>query len=663
MSRNSAGSMGSISNATAASIAAHGKHTKTSMIKMLIDLRAAGAINDDDGSAGSERSLRRKLQHAVEEHSKAMTPYGPVVQKNRLSNGFEWEYCHPCAFLWYMSQISSNFCTIMRDSVADGRPARLVIYADEMIPGNPFRPEKSRKLLCIYWAFVDWPDWLLTRSFAWPCFSVLRSAMVADVDAGMSYIARLILHVFFPDTGDSLERGIFLRSPNGEQYMIKAIFAGWLCDLAGHKDILCWKGWQGNVCCFGCRNLDRRHRGPMSADGVIGIDCADTTHFNAGQNVTSDTIFAIIDDLSVQKHTLVKSAFERYATKVGFNHVPNGLLLDMSLRRLYKPMEHTLRDWQHTLVGDGVGNTLVAELITLIAQRGFTIDQVRAFLPLCHLPKKYGTVRAEWLSPNRLKHNTLSSFSSIVLSLVPLLQLFLAHFCKDDPELVDVTRMFYLFHILLGVLSTGPSEAHKNATKLRALIIEFHTLFSQLCTSLKPKLHHMHHIIDALEWLGKCLSCFVTERKHRIVKDSALHVFRHIEHTVLADVINKQCHQFVQGVDLFKRDFLHLPRTIVGSPAVLRSVDAVLSCGLLHRGDICWLRDARVGRIAMFYAIDDTIIVDFSIFEFLDGEPTTLDESRQSRMFIDSNVVVDAVSWFQSNVGVITIVIPPIVLI
>ena len=109
--------------------------------------------------------------------------------------------------------------------------------------------------------------------------------------------------------------------------------------------------------------------------------------------------------------------------------------------------------------------------------------------------------------------------------MVPLVFLFLEHFLGDDLAYADVLRMHYLFHIILGVLSTGPEEAPKHKDKLRLLIVEFHKLFARLSTSLKPKLHHFHHIIDGIEWLGKSLSCFVTERKHKIVKDNALWVF------------------------------------------------------------------------------------------------------------------------------------------
>lgn len=648
-------------NAVLASMHASGRTTKTATVQTLLQLQNAGLLNSEE----DEQSLKRKMQTAVEEHSKATTDYGPLVQKIKIGDSKleDWEVCHPCAFLAYMSSISATFCDVLKGCMANGRPLRLVIYGDEMIPGNPFRPEKARKLMCLYWTFVDFPAWMLTRSFAWPCFSILRSVVMDKLDGGFSYLARIILHYFFPATGDSLERGIVLKDTSGEAFVVKAIFAGWLCDLAGHKEMTSWKGWGGNVCCLECPKLDRRHRGPVTANGVFGIDCCDNSRFVQDDN--TNPVWDAVDAIAAAAAAgiMKRTPFGKLETDRGFNHVPNGILLDMPLRRIYWPNKHTIRDWQHTLCSDGVGNTLIRQVLLLIEPRGTTVDHMKTFMSICHLPKKYGTVQPqEWLGPNRLQANTIKSFSSVILNLVPLVFLFLEHFLGDDPAYADVLRMHYLFHIILGVLSTGPEEAPKHKDKLRLLIVEFHKIFARLSTSLKPKLHHFHHIIDGIEWLGKSLSCFVTERKHRIVKDSALYVFRHLEHTVLADIVNKQCHQFSTGVDLFKEQFLHMPRDVRGVPGFRQSTSAILRCGLLGKGDIVWFQNASCGRVIMFYEVGDWMFVHAEIFENINDEPSRLDENRSSKNFLDSRSVVDACAWFSPNPGEIKIAIPPIVL-
>jgi hypothetical protein len=148
-------------------------------------------------SRETERRLKRKIQEATESHSKVVTPYGPVVQQVALANGMMWDVCHPFAFLWYLSSISTCFAQVMKDCMKSGAILRLVIYVDGLVPGNPFRPEASRKLQCVYWSFVDWPNWMLTRTFAWPCLSILRQKIVEEnLDGRMSYFARIVLRLF-----------------------------------------------------------------------------------------------------------------------------------------------------------------------------------------------------------------------------------------------------------------------------------------------------------------------------------------------------------------------------------------------------------------------------------------------------------------------------------
>ena len=132
---------------------AFGHHTKSSTIKMLRHVQSTGALDGHD----SERRLKQQMQIATESHSKSMTPYGPVVQSLQLDHQKlkHWELCHPFAYLYHMTRTSPAFSSIMHDCTRSGQPLRLVIYADELVLGSPFRPERSRTLQLIYWDLCD----------------------------------------------------------------------------------------------------------------------------------------------------------------------------------------------------------------------------------------------------------------------------------------------------------------------------------------------------------------------------------------------------------------------------------------------------------------------------------------------------------------------------
>ena len=436
--------------------------------------------------------------------------------------------------------------------------------------------------------------------------------------------------------------------------MVRRIFAGFLADLLGQKEITEWKGTGGNVCCIECSNVHKRARGPNDPRGV-GLDCADQTKYARRSN---EEVFAIVDTLAIQNTILTVAQFEKEETRLGFNFVANGLLMDHSLRGIYKPVDHTIRDWQHTVTSDGVANTCIAETLSAISEKGYKLAHVRSFASLINLPSKYGAIHLNWLSDARMKKHTLTSFSGTILTLFPIIQLFLEKYCCDDPDLVDVCRVYKLLYVILGLLSSGPDAPMHHMATMERLIQEFHELFALCSRSLKPKLHHLRHILGGIRWLGKCLSCFVTERKHRSIKASALHVFRHIEHTVLADVVNKQCQQMTDGHDLFKNLCLVNPRVVQGRADLERSNTAVLPCGAVRHGDVVWFKDATCGRVECFYKLADTIAVDVRLFRNVWSDLRLLDETRQTRTIVDVNTLVDSCIWYYDAPAVIKVSMP-----
>ena len=503
----------------------HSSQTKTALVNTLTTLRDAGELEGFDGV-----NLRNAVAQSVTEHVNVDTPYGKVIQTVHL-DAPKLKYldvCSPLALLYYLGMLSVTFAEIMHDLCRSGRPLRLIIYADEMCPGNPFRPEKSRTLQCVYWCFADWPDFMLTRTFAWPVLTLIRSTVVSSIAGGMAYVCRLLLRLFFPENGHSLSGSGVPMSVRGFTFTVTAVFAWFLCDLKGYKENLGWKGTTGTLCCLNCVNVAKKKNVRGDVGRVVGLDCADRTKFIARSN---DDIYNNVDELAAEHPRMSTTNFEKLETQCGFNHVPNGILMDMSLRNIFRPADHTLRDYMHVLVGDGVANTLIAETLHVMIRKGFTLPFVRRFMCQCKLPSKYGRVHEDWLRDSRLKNNTLASFSSIVITLIPIIYMFLQEFCAAREDMVDVVECFQLLHWICGLMKVGPSRSMQHVNKLEELIQAYHAAFGRLFRSFKPKIHHLHHVIDSMRWVGKLLSCFVTERKHRSVKDAALHVFRHRTHS------------------------------------------------------------------------------------------------------------------------------------
>ena len=60
----------------------------------------------------------------------------------------QWHAIDPAALLYYLCTVSEQFAELMSDTVkaAGGRCLKWILYQDGVIPGNPFRPEKARKV-------------------------------------------------------------------------------------------------------------------------------------------------------------------------------------------------------------------------------------------------------------------------------------------------------------------------------------------------------------------------------------------------------------------------------------------------------------------------------------------------------------------------------------
>ena len=644
-------------------------HTKTSIVDTLKTLADAGMIKDIHGEDADLTSLKRKLTTMSTEHGNVDTPHGKVIQRVKLdAPGLKYfEYMNPFAFLYYLSSLSDSFSAMMRSICGRGDPLRVIIFADGLVPGNPFRPEASRKLQCIYWCIADWPQHVLQRSFAWPVFSLIKESVLENIDGGLGRLMRVILRIFFSETGDSFSRGVHIHDKHGG-FVVTGIFAGFLQDLVGHKETSEMKGHNGLKLCMTCSNvLSTRFRAPRA--GEVDASCSDPSKFVYR---TNEQVFEAVDGLKAECERLSAlprfptGPWEKTQTESGFNLVLEGILLDIDLRGIYKPVDHTIRDWQHTVCQDGVANTHVAALLHRLNERcGFNVDRVQSFSQLVKYPSGIGKLDKAAFAPSRLKAQTVTSFSSIMLTMVTVLHFFVDVFAAR--LIPDEFEAFTKLHQIIGILRMGPEDAMKYVDELRTLISQHLELFNRLYQdySIKPKMHHIFHVPDGMEWVGRLLSCFVTERKHKMIKRSALYVFRHIEHTVLTDVVNTTFQQVLSGHDLYKDAFLVMPHDCeLAGIAFRRSRAACIRIGHVACGDLVVNVRGRVGCVVSCWqrVSDELIVLEADVYPVLNNDIRFVSKSQSFRGFFVAKDLVDTVLWIEESPGIIRISVPPALL-
>ena len=115
--------------------------TSAGLVEAMSALNDSGWLTPAAMARMESVGTRRRLLTAKLSHSTASTPYGRLVQQHNIDHPKlkYWEFIHPMALLWYVCQLSSKFAAMFCSCVRPGVPLRLLIYVDEICPGNPLR--------------------------------------------------------------------------------------------------------------------------------------------------------------------------------------------------------------------------------------------------------------------------------------------------------------------------------------------------------------------------------------------------------------------------------------------------------------------------------------------------------------------------------------------
>ena len=527
-------------------------------------------------------------------------------------------------------------------------PLRLILYIDEVNPGNPLRPDKGRGTQAIYWCFADWPQWALQRSSVWLLFGVVRTTLVEELPAGESQLMKAVMNVFFSKTGHSFTNGCLIHHGQ-DSVLVRAVFKGFLADEKAHKEIWASKGASGTKPCLSCKNVTRFLE--VSTDPyLVGIDCVEQNRLDKH---TNESVYAMVDRLQAAKaEGMAVGRFKRLEQVLGISHNVEGILYDQHLRSILRPVDNTLRDWMHCFVSGGVAGTEMSLLIQELRTHGVKEDMLIAFNRQFHFPRARGKLPDSCWSDLRVNDDQLRSFASEQLGMVPILACFMTDVIRPMGILPDHIRCFLLLHKIIDFLSMGTHSSMKYVGALRDAIVYHNSLFRRLYEgSVKPKFHHTMHIPENMSFVGALMSCFVTERKHRSVKKGALTIFRHYEHTLLATMVNQQAEHFLEGSVLNGYHLGDAREFNAGGAKLLMSKVAVLPCGEVHVGDVLAFEGGYVGKTEAFWQQGADMVVQVAAYRRASPDGTTW-SSTGATTFIQANTLLAPLIWAAKSDGV-----------
>jgi hypothetical protein len=631
--------------------------TKTALSATLQKLNDAGYLNDSLVKTPTLGQYRRGVRSAVEMHGFALpTPYGPMIQEMDLPSESmpKWHYINPFALINHLCRVVPLMFNLLLTAMhASGGLLKIIIYIDEINPGNALHPNPERLLQAVYWTFVDLPSWFLQRKDAWFTFGLLRTKITKELGGGISELCKLILHIFFPRTGHSWTRGCCVQH-DGEAKMLVAEFGGFLADEKGLKEIFDIKGQAGSVPCWNCLNVRNRW---VATDGHAKFKFWEP----CGDNVIKMTD-AHLEEKIRRLEDCSGPLQQQVATRVGINYAPRGLLFCHDTRtRIMKPLTNYIRDWMHTLMSNGVAGTQLALLCQALLSVGCGLSVVRTYAKQFNNPRARGKVNNMFFKDELMCTDHVRHFASDVLGMYPLMYAFLVEKIGPRGWLPRHIECFNAMYAIICILRRGSMT--KDITRRLKELVETHArLFLDIygSTSAKIKFHHLYDLADDLRRLGKVVGCFVTERKHKDVIAVTTSLSRHIERTAICSLLQSSLTHWAEHPDACKPMYLVRAKYLDDSQRLARSEEAILPCGTVFAKDMVVLQDGSVAKIVDFWQAEDhdDILVRVEQHVTDNNLPLRWMRTTGANVILHVTSIVEPIAWYCPSSNIVVVAMP-----
>ena len=124
---------------------------------------------------------RKDIRDARNTASRISTPYGTLHKdlkfKDDEGNDITMEIAHPCAMLYHVSLVSASFSAIVLRTAQHTPPTltepwHIILYTDEILPGNQLAYKSRRKMWAVYWSVLEFGAAILSGEDFWECWYV-----------------------------------------------------------------------------------------------------------------------------------------------------------------------------------------------------------------------------------------------------------------------------------------------------------------------------------------------------------------------------------------------------------------------------------------------------------------------------------------------------------
>lgn len=597
-----------------------------------VSASALSAILAEVDRAGvPDARSRRDMRDARNLEVDDATPYGPLFHVSDLPavNGgtIPLRIVHPLSFLWKAFNTCDPFASFIdscleRTPCTPETPWNLILYSDEVTPGDCLVHDNRRKMQVVYFSFFEFGPAALSREDAWFTIAAKRSSEVNKISGGMSAVFGAILLLFFVTGGSNVALAGLALHRSGEA--TRHIYARLRCfvqDGGAHKITWHCKGDSGLKLCMLCKNLFTGKSDLCEEDNSNLLVCnvIDDTELDFASDAD---ILNAVQNLAARHATDTPGAFKERETISGFTHTPHNMLLDRRLDNIVLPASQFMHDWMHTLFSSGVFNTLVFRVFEAFIDAGIEIWEIaHGYASTYKWPSRMHTsTLVDVLSPKGRASSraakSLKCQASDGLSLMAVIAIFISLVALPWGVCTAECMALIAFADVVDFMYNVPRGGITPAM-LRSAVHKFLCLYVRAFTvnGMSPKFHWLLHFAYHLDNFGTLLSCFVHERKHRMVKRYANDIVntRVFELSVLNEVT---CHHLSTLLLESTFDFrIGLVRPHAASPSLRGWIASAFDIGdvqpvltgsesrinklaTCRRNDVVYVSDAHGGFVA-----------------------------------------------------------------
>jgi len=323
--------------------------------------------------AASSTTMNRHLHEQYALHSHC------IDLPLKTGGVFKWHVVLPQTSVICFSERAGTFRDVMIKTAARVGAAHkwpIILYNDEVTPGNVLRADNRRKFVAFYWSLLDFGQ-ALRREECWLHMGVLRQSLLNTISGGLSSVTRMLLRACLLEDTESLTSGVTLNIP--APYLFFGSIGVILGDESSLKQTWDLKGASGLRPCIKCKNCTMKNSGLQELDAsgfLLTICCEDILAFDPQSNAD---IWWVCDHLMERQRVVSKKQLDKLETAVGVLWNPLGILADQDLREFVKPLDICF-DAMHCYYSSGVASLeMHLFLEAASAQLGLTFKDIRLY--------------------------------------------------------------------------------------------------------------------------------------------------------------------------------------------------------------------------------------------------------------------------------------------